>query len=74
MRDTEDDVARLASLAAELCDAHLDTIYMARDDDVGLDWILHVEYLKSLRRVAERTLASTACPAPSGVQTQGTGD
>jgi hypothetical protein len=48
----------MASLAAELCDAHLDTIYVARGEDLGLDWASHIEYLQRLRRMTERALAS----------------
>jgi hypothetical protein len=63
MGSRDEDVARLASLAAELCDAHLDTIYVVRNEDLGLAWASHIEYLQRLRRVAERALAS----APSDV-------
>jgi hypothetical protein len=71
MRSRHEDVARLASLAAELCDAHLDTIYMVRNEDLGLDWTSHIEYLQRLRRMTERAHASAPSDVPVRAPTNG---
>jgi hypothetical protein len=54
---------RLAELTQELLDAHCDTVCLAVDLRAAPDWIRHVEYLKALRRVGQRTLAELAVQA-----------
>jgi hypothetical protein len=49
--------ARLVELAQELLDAHCDTVCLADEPPSGPRWAAHVEYLKALRRVAQRALA-----------------
>jgi hypothetical protein len=49
--------ARLAELTQELLDAHCDTVCLARQLDPGPEWAAHVDYLKGLQRVGQRTLA-----------------
>ena len=51
---------RLAELTQELLDAHCDTVCLAADLRAAPDWISHVEYLKDLQRVGQRTLAEVA--------------
>lgn len=52
---------RLAELVQELLDAHCDTVCL-RDDVVAGSpgWSGHIEYLKDLQRVGQRTLAEVA--------------
>ncbi len=51
---------RLTELVHELLDAHCDTVCLA-DGIVGSPgWIAHLEYLKDLQRVGQRTLAEIA--------------
>jgi hypothetical protein len=70
MGSRDDDIAHLVSVAAELCDAHLDTLYLVRDEDLGLDWASHVEYLQRLRRMTEQALANAASDASFGSVTE----
>lgn len=49
--------ARLAELTQELLDAHCDTLCLARHLDPRPEWAAHVDYLKGLQRVGQRTLA-----------------
>lgn len=51
---------RLTQLAEELLDAHCDTVCIASEVATAPDWIAHVEYLKDLQRVGQRTLADLA--------------
>jgi hypothetical protein len=51
---------RLAELVEELLDAHCDTVCLA-DDLAGSPGLsAHIEYLKDLQRVGQRTLAEVA--------------
>ncbi len=52
--------AQLLALVQELSDAHLDTIQLVGDADLGLDWALHIDYIRRLRNVTEHALATVA--------------
>jgi hypothetical protein len=74
---TDHHIASLGALVAELSEAHLDTIGMARNHDLGFDWESHIEYLQRLRRLSEVALANTtvryamiAIPSPSLVEAE----
>jgi len=54
---------RLAELVEELLDAHCDTVCLVDDLAGPPGWIAHIEYLKDLQRVGQRTLAELA-PGP----------
>jgi hypothetical protein len=56
-RDRQARSDRLAELVQELLDAHCDTVCMADDPRAAYGWTAHVEYLKDLQRVGQRTLA-----------------
>jgi hypothetical protein len=51
---------RLIELAQELLDAHCDTVCLADELQNLPRWAAHVDYLKGLQRVAQRTLADVA--------------
>lgn len=53
---------RLIELTQELLDAHCDTVCLADDLPLALEWAAHVRYLRDLQRVAQRTLAELAGP------------
>ena len=48
---------RLGELTHELLDAHCDTVCLADELSAEPRWAAHVEYLKDLQRVGQRTLA-----------------
>src|SRR2546421_3430884 len=54
----------LTELTEELMDAHCDTVCLAEALPIGSAWPAHVEYLKDLQRVGQRTLAELS-PAAS---------
>jgi hypothetical protein len=45
------------SLLAELIEAQLDTIELARERELGEDWVRHIAYLQRLYRHAMMALA-----------------
>ena len=47
----------LTDLVYELLDAHCDTICMADEDDDGIVWLAHLNYLRDLQRVGREALA-----------------
>jgi hypothetical protein len=47
----------IAQLAAEFCDAQIDTMQIVRHADLDLEWSSHIEYLQRLRRATQRALA-----------------
>jgi len=51
---------RLLELTQELLDAHCDTVCLADSTESTVDWMAHVEYLKDLQRIGQRTLAELA--------------
>ena len=51
---------RLIELTHELLDAHCDTVCLADELASGPRWAAHVEYLKDLQRIGQRTLAELA--------------
>ncbi len=51
---------RLIVLTHELIDAHCDTVCLAGDGPGSPRWAAHLEYLKALQRVGQRTLAELA--------------
>jgi hypothetical protein len=53
---------RLIELTQELLDAHIDTVCLAGELQDTPWWAAHVDYLKDLQRVGERTLAELAAP------------
>ena len=74
IREGNDDIPHLASLAAELSDAHLDTIHLAQSNDLGLAWGSHIEYLQRLRRLTERALATESSGPVSALSSAVQGD
>jgi hypothetical protein len=56
---------RLGELAHELLDAHCDTVCLADELAAEPRWAAHVEYLKDLQRVGQRTLAELGGPMPA---------
>ena len=48
---------QLARLVYELLDAHADTEQLSRDREQDLRWRAHLDYLRSLQRVAREVLA-----------------
>ena len=57
LRGTTD---RLLDLTQELLDAHCDTVCLSETPASSDEWTAHMEYLKDLRRVGQRTLAELA--------------
>lgn len=55
---------RLGELTHELLDAHCDTVCLADELSAEPRWAAHVEYLKDLQRVGQRTLAELGEPRP----------
>ncbi len=53
-------VTRLAELVEELLDAHCDTICFEEEEIGGARWAAHVDYLRDLQRVGQRSLARLA--------------
>ena len=53
---------RLGELTHELLDAHCDTVCLADELSVEPRWAAHVEYLKDLQRIGQRTLAELGEP------------
>jgi hypothetical protein len=51
---------RLIELTHELLDAHCDTVCLADEPAGGPQWAAHMEYLKDLQRIGQRTLAELA--------------
>lgn len=51
---------RLAALAEELLDAHCDTVCIFGEVAAAPDWVAHLDYLRDLQRVGQRTLADVA--------------
>lgn len=51
---------QLTELLEELLDAHCDTICFEEDEIGGSRWAAHVDYLRDLQRVGQRSLAQLA--------------
>ncbi len=51
---------QLTELLEELLDAHCDTICFEEDEIGGSRWTAHVDYLRDLQRVGQRSLAQLA--------------
>jgi hypothetical protein len=49
---------RLARLAYELLDAHLDTEHLVRERPSDLQWQAHLGYLRDLQRLGREILAT----------------
>lgn len=56
---------RLGELTHELLDAHCDTVCLANELAAEPRWAAHVEYLKDLQRIGQRTLAELGEPMPA---------
>ncbi len=50
----------LTGLIEELLDAHCDTICFTEEDIGGARWAAHMDYLRDLQRVGQRSLAHLA--------------
>ena len=61
-KPTASPVAQLAELVYELLDAHDDTARLAREQLDDARWAAHLDYLRSLQRVARESLARTQTP------------
>lgn len=59
----------LLVLAAELVDAHVDTVELALDWADELRWQAHLDYLRALVRTTERILAAGLVPADTAAAT-----
>lgn len=49
--------AALERLVEELTDAHEDTVLLATGPSTGLEWQVHVDYLRAMQRAARESLA-----------------
>ena len=53
-------LAQLTQLIDELLDAHCDTVCIASELSDGAEWRAHIDYLRDLQRVGQRTLAQVS--------------